>query len=159
MKELSIKTEETIYLAVREGFNINYVDKIDSLKSVRTWSAKGASAPIHCVGPGKAILAAQYDVLREHMQDHLVKFTDNTITSLERLDEDVALTLKRGYSVDCAEYREHTYSFGSVIKGPNGEVIAAFGVSAPEVNLDSKRKEEIGIAVRDAGREASKAIQ
>ena len=61
---LSAETGETIYLAVRNGLEVIYIDKRESLKAIRSWNPIGGSAPIYCVGTGKALLAADYANLR-----------------------------------------------------------------------------------------------
>ena len=98
---------------------------------------------MHCVGTGKALLAARYDFLRDRIRGHLVKFTDKTITSIRRLDADMAATQARGYAIDTGEYRDRILSFGATVRLPNGDPVAAVGVSAPDVNLPDGRSEEI----------------
>lgn len=140
---LAQKTGETVYLAVRDGLSVVYIDKIESTKPIRSFTPKGGSAPIHCVGTGKALLAAEYDVLRESVRNHLTKFTPITITSLRKLDADMQATQERGYAIDNGEYRDRIHSFASVIRLPNSKAVAALGVSAPDVNLEGGREEEI----------------
>ena len=159
MRMLSKKTGETVYLAVPDGLSVIYIDKIDSTKPIRSWSPVGGSAPIHCVGTGKALLAADYDRLRHQIRDHLTKFTNRTMTSLKQLDADVAATLERGYSIDTGEYRERVYSFGAAIRLPNGQPVAAIGVSAPDVNLIKGRDSEIGVLVVHAAEGVSEALR
>lgn len=135
MQILAQETHETIYLAVPENLSIIYIDKIESVKPIRSWNPIGGSAPIHCVGTGKAILAANYMTLRNSLAGNLCAFTDKTITNLKRMDEDVARTRQRGFAFDEGEFRERVLSFGAAICLPQGEAIAALGVSAPEVNV------------------------
>lgn len=150
MLQLSQETGETIYLAIRDGLMVIYLDKIESSKPIRSWTPKGGSAPIHCVGTGKALLAAEYDLLREQIRNNLTRYTPQTITSIKKLDEDVASTQERGYSIDCGEYRDQIWSFGASIHLPNTEVVAALGVSVPYINLAGNRETEIGVAVKKA---------
>lgn len=150
MRALSRATGEAIYLAVPDGLSVLYVDKVESTQPIRSFTPKGGSAPIHCVATGKALLASNYDLLRDQVKDHLVKFTSRTITSIKKLDADVAETQKRGYAIDTGEYRERIYSFGAAILAPNKEAVAAIGVSVPDVNLNDKRADEICTAVAEA---------
>lgn len=143
MRMLSQETGEAIYLAVPDGLFVVYIDKIDSTKPIRSWNPIGGSAPIHCVGTGKALLAENYDILRDQLRDNLTRHTERTITSLKRLDADVAATRSRGYAIDTGEYRDRIFSFGSVIRLPNNEAVAAIGVSVPDVNLTEGRDQEI----------------
>jgi DNA-binding IclR family transcriptional regulator len=158
MQHLSRQTGEAIYLAVPDGLSVLYVDKIDSTQPIRSFTPKGGSAPMHCVGTGKALLAADYDRLRNLIRGHLVRCTDKTITSLKRLDADMAATQARGYAVDQGEYRERIHSFGAVIRLPNGDPIAAIGVSVPDVNLPPGRGEEISELVLAAAGEATGSL-
>ena len=150
MRGLSEATGETIYLAVPDGVSVIYIDKVESTKPIRSWNPIGGSAPMHCVGTGKALLAANYDLLRNQIRDRLTKYTDRTITSLKRLDADMAATRERGYAIDTGEYRDRIFSFGSVVRLPNNEAVAAIGVSVPDVNLTEGRDEEICQLVRQA---------
>ena len=151
MRKLSQTTGATIYLAVQDGLSVLYIDKIDSTQPIRSWSLKGGMAPLYCVGPGKAILAEQYSLLREQLKGELVQYTDKTLTTLQQLDQDMEKTRERGYAIDTGEYRDRIMSFGAAIKAPNGEVLGALGVSIPDINLKEGDLEKISIAVRDAG--------
>lgn len=158
MQALSRETGETIYLAIPDGLSVVYIDKIDSTKPIRSWNPVGGSAPLHCVGTGKALLAANYGDLREQIRGHLTKFTDRTITSIGRLDEDMAATESRGFAIDTGEFRERIYSFGAAIHLPNGQAIAALGVSVPDVNLAEGREASICESVSRAASAVSDAL-
>ena len=159
LQRLSKETGETIYLAVPDDISVIYVEKIDSTKPIRSWTPKGGSAPMHCVGTGKALLAARYDLLRDRIRNHLTKFTDKTITSIKRLDADMAATQARGYAIDTGEYRERILSFGAAIRLPNGDPIAAVGVSAPDVNVPEGRSEEICELIRHAAEGLTRKLE
>ena len=45
MQYLSQQTKETIYLAVRDGLQAVYIDKIDSMKPIKSWNPIGGMAP------------------------------------------------------------------------------------------------------------------
>lgn len=158
MMKLSQLTGATIYLAIQEGIEVLYIDKIESTHPIRSWSPKGVLAPIHCVAVGKAILAEQYDLMREQVKGNLNRYTDKTITSIRQLDEDMEATCERGYSIDTGEYRERIMSFGAVIKGPDGGVLGALGISVPDINLKEGDMEMMCLAVRDAGIAVSELI-
>lgn len=132
---LSQKTGEAIYLAVRENLSIVYIDKIDSQKPIRSWNTVGGTAPLHCVGTGKAILAADFAKLKDQVADKLTQYTDRTLTTIKALEADVALTRIRGFAYDTGEFRDRILSFGAAIKLPGGEPVGALGISLPDVNL------------------------
>ena len=159
MLYLSDETKETIYLAVRDGLNVVYIDKVESTKPIRSWNPIGGTAPIHCVGTGKAILAADYRVLRDQVAGALERYTEKTITQIEALDKDMSETQLRGYAIDTGEFRQNTLSFGAAISLPNGETVGALGVSVPDVNLREGDMERIGALVQHAARSVSESLR
>ncbi len=158
MAYLADETGETIYLAVPEQFNVVYIDKIESKKPIRSWNPIGGSAPIHCVGTGKAILAANYERLREKLSEPLPGFTGRTMTTLSQLDEDIEATRMRGYAYDTGEFRDRILSFGAAIKLPDGEAVAAIGISVPNVNLPDDGEERFGALSAHAAEAVSRKL-
>ncbi|MEM9523464.1 MAG: IclR family transcriptional regulator [Pseudomonadota bacterium] len=156
---LSQETGEAIYLAVPEALTVVYIDRIESLKPIRSWNPVGGSAPIHCVGTGKAILASEYPRMREKLDGNLARYTERTLTSLEELDADVALTVKRGYAVDRGEFRDRILSFGAAVHLPDGEAIAALGISLPDINLEDGGEERMGVLVQHAAENVSHKLR
>ncbi len=152
MQYLSDETGETIYLAVQDGMRVVYIDKIESMKPIRTWNPVGGTAPLFCVGTGKALLAERFEVLCSLIEPELRSFTDRTITDISNLKEDMKATRLRGYAVDTGEFRPNIYSFGATIHLPDGEPAGALGVSVPDVNLSEGDVEKIGGLVQHAAR-------
>lgn len=155
---LGQETGEAIYLAVPEGLTVIYIDKVESLKPIRSWNPVGGSAPIHCVGTGKAILANFYKRMREKLDGNLERYTDNTLTTLAELDGDMDATRKRGYAVDRGEFRERILSFGAAVLLPDGEPIAALGISLPDINMGSGGESHLGMLVRQAADSVSRKL-
>jgi IclR family KDG regulon transcriptional repressor len=152
---LSHETGEAIYLAVRENLSVVYIDKVDSPKPIRSWNAIGGTAPLHCVGTGKALLAAEYPKLREQISAALTQHTDRTITDISALDDDIALTLKLGYGYDTGEFRDRILSLGAVISLPSGEPVGALGISFPDINLPDSGIDRYGSLIVHAARSVS----
>ena len=59
----------------------------------------------------------------------------SSITSLAKLDADLQLAQKNGFAFDRGEFREGVIGFGAPICLPQGQAVAALGISMPEVNL------------------------
>jgi DNA-binding IclR family transcriptional regulator len=128
---------------------------IDSLRPIRSWNRIGGSAPIHCVGTGKAIIAANYASLRGALKGGLVKYTSRTITTISELEADIEATKKNGYAFDSGEFREGVVGTGAAICLPNGVAIAAIGISVLETHLSEHGRDKLGRLVREAGERIS----
>lgn len=155
MAMLSGETRETIYLAVRENLSIVYIDKIDGQNPIRSWNTIGGTAPLHCVGTGKAILAADYATLRDRISGALTRHTDRTLTDIATLEADLAQTRQRGFAFDTGEFRDRILSFGAVITLPRGEPAGALGISLPDINLPKDGIDRFGALVAEAARAVS----
>jgi len=155
MQRLSADTREAVYLAVPDGLNVTYIDKIDSRQPIRSWNPVGGTAPLYCVGTGKAILASNYDRYRAQLVGNLRKFTNLTITSILVLDDEMAQAHARGFAIDKGEFREGIRSYGGAVCLPDGEVVAALGVSVPEINLKDGDEARICHLVRHAAQQVT----
>lgn len=158
MQMLSSETGEAIYLAVPEGLNVVYIDKIESTQPIRTWNPVAGNAPIYCVGTGKAILAVQYERMRGRLDGNMQVFTDRTITTIDAMDAEVAATRARGFAIDTGEFRDRIRSYGAAICLPDGEAVAALGVSVPDVNLQDGDEERICSLVAGAAAAVSRRL-
>ncbi|GGX60251.1 transcriptional regulator [Tateyamaria omphalii] len=158
MKYLSSETGEAIYLAVLEDLSVIYIDKRDSLKPIRSWNPVGGSAPLHCVGTGKAILAQDYKELRPQISGRLTRHTELTLTNLTDLDADMEETRRRGYAYDKGEFRDKILSVGAAVCLPNGKPIAALGISLPIVNMPDKGIDWLGSLVAHAATSVSSKV-
>lgn len=155
---LSQETKETVYLAVRENLNVIYIDKVDGQKPIRSWNTIGGMAPLHCVGTGKAILAADFANLRDQIAGALTVHTEKTLTDMTALEADVATTLARGFAYDSGEFRDRIVSFGAAILLPNGDTVGALGISLPDMNLPEGGIERYGGLVTHAARSVSSKL-
>lgn len=155
---LSNETGEAVYLAVRENLSVIYIDKVDSQKPIRSWNTVGGTAPLHCVGTGKAILAADFPKLRDQIGGRLARYTDKTLTDPSELEKDIAQTLAKGFAYDTGEFRDRILSFGAAILLPEGEPVGALGISLPDINLPDGGVEKLGGLVAHAARSVSQKL-
>lgn len=149
MRMLAEESGETIYLAVPEGLQIVYIDKIESTQPIRSWNPVGGMAPIHTVSTGKAIVAAAYQTYRPQLTGNLAGYTDLTITSIKAMDKEVLTIARQGFAVDRGEFRARVFGYGAAIL-LEGQVTAAIGLSLPEVNIRDGDAERYGRLVSAA---------
>lgn len=158
MKYLADETTETVYLAVRDGVQVIYIDKIESVKPIRSWNPIGGAAPLYCVGTGKALLAQDYAVLRDTVALELTAHTDRTLTDVAALDSDIVATQRRGYAIDTGEFRANIYSLGAPILLAGDGAVGALGISVPDVNLRDGDIARFGALVKHAAEAVSQSL-
>ncbi|MGW6281157.1 IclR family transcriptional regulator [Kribbella sp. NPDC055071] len=138
LRELNQKTGQTVHLAAWESGEAIYIDKLDSVRSVRMYSQVGVPAALHCTAVGKVLLAAQPTRSREallaSMDYHA--YTPNTITEPDTLRDELDLVRERGWAQDRAEHESFINCVGAPITDRDGRVVGAVSVSVPDVLLN-----------------------
>jgi len=132
LEKLVASTHDTALLVVPDRGDLLYVDKVLSdVRDVRIDPRVSAQRPLHSTSLGKALLAALDDesVVELMAARPLAAVTEVTITDLDALLADLALTRERGYSIDRQEAVLGVWCVGAPIRDYAGYAIAAVSVS------------------------------
>ncbi len=152
--------QETVHLVLSDGLDVVYIDKRESLQSMRIVSQVGLRLPAYCTGVGKAILAfkdkAELDQLLASVT--LKPWTQHTITDKAQLLACLREIRSQGYALDNEEIIEGLRCVGVPIRDYSGQVIAALSVSGPSVRMEPARVERIIPAVVAAAGEISQQL-
>lgn len=98
---------ETIDLVVQRGNHAISVDQYASDRELRVVSAVGSAFPLHCTAVGKVLLAEMTDeTIRSQFESSLESRTLQTITSIDRLIQQVAAVRNDGFGYDVEEHAE-----------------------------------------------------
>lgn len=135
LERLGAETGETVHLGVRDGAEVVYVDKVESIHPVRMYSRVGARAPAHCTGVGKVLLA--YTPVEGWPEMELRRYTPQTITTHEALVAAGADIRRRGWGWDEQEHEETIRCISAPVFGSTGEVVAAVSLSVPTSRLST----------------------
>jgi DNA-binding IclR family transcriptional regulator len=134
MEELAAQYQETIHLAVLDGTQAVYVDKLEGKQAVRVeLTSLGARLYAHCSALGKVLLAysSEEEVKRIVQTAGLPGFTPNTITDEAELAQALTKIRKQGYAYDLEEIMPDLCCVAAPIYNHNGQVIAAISMSIP----------------------------
>jgi len=142
LRELSEKTGETVDLALLDGDKAVFVEQIPGSHRLRAVSAIGVSFPLHCTANGKAMLAAMEDASLSQLKKrmHLTAFTENSIQSWEKLEQELRRIRETGIAFDREEHSIGISAIGTAIIGFEGE-IAAITIPTPTVRFIKKEPE------------------
>lgn len=133
LRDLSDKTGETCHLAVLDELEVVYIDKAESDQAIRLSSRPGKRQPLHCTALGKAFLAAMSPETLAATLDQLAleQRTERTITSRQKLMEELRLVARRGWATDIGENGEGVNCVGAAVYGREPAPVAAISASAP----------------------------
>ncbi|MEU6780126.1 IclR family transcriptional regulator [Nonomuraea angiospora] len=138
LQELFATTRENVHLAVRDGLEVLYVDKVYGRRAVPIVSRTGGRLPMHPTGVGKALLAYEPDwFVKSYLARKLERPTPHTITEPGRLARELAVVRAQGYALTYEEMTLGTCSAAAPIL-VDGRPVAALGIV-----LSSRRAREL----------------
>lgn len=137
MQDLYEATRENIHLAIRDGFDALYVEKLTGHRSVPIISRTGGRLPMHATGVGKALLAFQNPgFIHAFCERPLERPTRYTIVERGRLLRELALVRDRGYATTSEEMTLGSFSVAVPILDEAGTATAALGIVVHSVRAD-----------------------
>lgn len=141
LKQLSLQTGETAFLAVENNGMIVYLDKEEGKSPTRTTCVIGDRNDMYTTGLGKAILATM-PIEKVRMitgGGKLTPKTDHTMTTFDDLMIDLEHTRQRGYSIDNQEDNAFVFCTGAPILNRDSECIGAISISAIYTSFSEER--------------------
>jgi IclR family transcriptional regulator, KDG regulon repressor len=153
-------TGETGHLAVLDGGEAIYIERVEARRALRVPSAIGRGYPAHATNLGKVLLA---DLARERVEAivadrGLAAYTPHTITDLPRLEAELERIRALGYAVDNEEYDEGLRCIGAPVRDHSGHVVAALGIGGPVTRITPDRVDPLAELVMTAARGLSRRL-
>jgi DNA-binding IclR family transcriptional regulator len=153
-------TGETGHLAVLDGGEAIYIERVEARRPLRVPSAIGRGYPAHATNLGKVLLA---DLPRERVVEivaahGLPAYTRNTITDLDALERELERIRERGYAIDDEEYDEGLRCIGAGVRDHTGRVVSALGIGGPVTRITPERVEELARLVMAAAAGLSRRL-
>ena len=141
LQELTSATNETTHLAVLEGTEFVYIDKVDNAQAVRMRSRVGQRGRLHCTAVGKAMLAFLPEAEREAALQHLQfqTATEHTLTDAAAFRQELQKVRTLGYAVDDEENEVGIRCVGAPIYDHTGRLTAAVSVSGWTITMTPER--------------------
>lgn len=157
MGDLYEATHDTIHLAVRDGCDVVYIEKIAGHRPLQVPSDIGRRMPLHCTALGKVLLAgAPAEVVEATIVRGLSRRTGNTITTREELQRVLDEVRFTGVAYDLEESTPDIRCVAAPVFGADRRVIAALSIS-----ISSRRTTkvvELAGVVRNAARGVSQML-
>lgn len=155
LEDLYEVTRHNVQLAVRDGLEVVYVERISARDAVNVVTRVGSRMPLHCTGVGLVLLAhAPVDVQETVLSAPLKRYTPKTISSARDLREQLARVRREGYAISDRQIEMITYSVAAPVRDASGEVVASVSVVVPT----GTRTDTVVPAVRTCGLAISRAL-
>lgn len=149
----------TAHLSIRDELSIVYIDKVEAMRGVRIATGIGERRSVATTAMGKIFLAYGSTELTEAVIDEgIVQCGPKSLTSPEKLKDNLRLVLKNGYAVDDEESNAGVRCVAAPIRDHSGEVVAAMSVSALTSQISLKATRSIGAQVRYTADQISRQL-
>jgi IclR family transcriptional regulator, acetate operon repressor len=140
MQDLFEAAHETVHLAVLDGTEVLYIEKIAGHRRVTAGSRIGGRLPAHCTAVGKAMLAVSPpDVLDALLATGLARRTAFTISTPSVLRNQLARSTRDGVAYEREESDLGVTCVASPVFSFGGRVVAAISITGPVSRLDPER--------------------
>lgn len=157
-RRLAADTGETVNVAVLSDRSALSLDQVAGTSALQPHIWAGQRVPLHATSTGKVLLAALDGAALEHVLDTLTGYTEATITSPQRLHEELERVRREGYAVAVDELQLGLTAVAAPIRNPHGDVIASLSVSGPTFRLTGERLCDTVPAVLGSAAEVSRRL-
>ena len=138
LQDLYATTLDTVHLAVRDGTEVLYLDRLSGNASVPVVSSIGSRLPMHATGVGKVLLAHAPPEVQVAVLSDLRRVTPYTLTQPGTLRRQLARVLRDGYATTVEEMSLGACSVAVPILAES-RVVAALGIVVPDLRNDRAR--------------------
>jgi DNA-binding IclR family transcriptional regulator len=133
-------TLATVHLAVRDGDQVLYLERMMGRASVPILSSAGSRLPMHCTGVGKVLLAHAPQDVQARVFANLTRVTPYTIVQRSVLSSQLDRIRRGGVASTTEEMSLGACSLAvPVIQSSDDAVAAAIGVVVPNLKRDRQR--------------------
>jgi DNA-binding IclR family transcriptional regulator len=135
LEDLFEVTRQNVQLAVLDGMDAVYVERMSARDAVPLISRAGGRLPLHATGVGLVLLAFSDAEFQERvLAAPMRRFTDRTISSADELRRVIADVRQRRFAVTEGQITVGAVSVAAPVYGQGGRVAAALSVTVPSEN-------------------------
>jgi DNA-binding IclR family transcriptional regulator len=160
LRELTARMNLTTHLAILDGLDAVYIDKVDVESSLRLYSQIGRRISVHCSALGKCLLSglSEQELAERLRKCDFRRHTANTLTSRQALTRQVEAVRLRGFAVDDQEHEAGIRCMAAPVCDYRGKVVAAISLTGPASVVSRERETEIGELVASVAKDISRRL-
>jgi DNA-binding IclR family transcriptional regulator len=156
LEDLYEVTRQNVQLAVLDGTDVVYLERISGRGAVNVITRVGGRLPLHATGVGLVLLAFAAPALQEQvLAGPLKRYTAKTMCNPDDVRHALAEVRRTGVAVSDGQIELIALSVAAPVRGPRGDVVAALSVVVPAKASDARAYVPV---VRAAARGISRAL-
>lgn len=173
LNNIELKTEAVPYLrelvdllgqpaqiAIQSGTDAVFIEKIQSVNSLRMYSQIGKRIPVYCSSVGKALLMDRSDeeILKLLEKVEFEAITPSTLKTPEDVLNEIRTARITGYTIDNEEHELSIFCIAVPIYDYRGDIIAAVSTAGKNKTFLENPDAEMITAVKEVGKKISKRL-
>lgn len=148
-------TRQTVHLAVLDGTDVVYLNKLYGHLAVKSPSRIGGRVPAYCTAVGKMLLTQDPAAVEESIKSGLRSWTPQTITDPDAFRAEISEVKRRGLAYDREEVTPGLCCVSAPVFDRQKKVVAALSISGAAGKFSPQNVEDV---LRKVCFEASRAV-
>jgi DNA-binding IclR family transcriptional regulator len=153
LRELYHECNEAVHLAIFRNGKVLYIDKVETPGRLSLATYVGFSTEPHAAAGGKVLLSElpPAQIMKIYTDGRLKVYGKNTITTVDKLLEELGKIRTQGYAIDDEEYYEGVRCIAAPVRA-GGKIVAALSITGSVFTLTMERidRELKGLVVKTA---------
>ncbi len=162
MEELMGKVQETVFLGALNGDrrSILVLDVVECEHDFKITSPVGSKLPLFAAAPGKALLSImdKDEVVEIIKEKGLPKYTEKSITDMDRFIEAIGEVHTKGFAVDYEEYISGVRAVAIPISGGKKHLATIYVVGF-KARLSQQKMDILKKEITEAGKRINRRIK
>lgn len=161
--ELNEQTRDTTYLAIVDGIEALYLDKIPGQRGLEMRSQVGTHVPLASTGIGKSLMLSfppeKWSDIHKQNSQYLSRLPDRPKPrTWHQFKAEILAGQERGWMIDNEEIEFGIRCVSAPVYDTTGEVIAAISVASMTAFMSEERMERLGEIVMEKARAISRDL-
>ncbi len=160
LRRLAEITGQSVHLAILQGMEAIYIEKVEAVNSIRMYSQIGRRVPVYCSAIGKVLLSGKDDEELDKILNQICfnKITEHTLTSKVELLKEIHQTKMKGFAIDNEENEIGIRCIASPIFDYRGKLIASVSTSGDKKFISEEKDMEVSSYVKEAADNISRRL-
>jgi IclR family acetate operon transcriptional repressor len=152
LRHLVEEVGESCNITSRSGGEVVYLDRVETAAPLRFYLHPGSRVPAHCSASGKMFLSQMTAPQRRRLLAHapLERYTANTLTDLDALEDEVKRVRRNGYALDNEEFLPGLLCVAVPVPSDDERSTLCVAVQAPIIRLTPAKAKQVLPALQRA---------
>lgn len=159
LQALAARLGETVHIAAFDGVQIVIRGRIPTGGSARVPTRVGMRIDAHASALGKAMLSTRpaAEIAELFLDQALTRHTESTLTTIDRLEQDLVEARRRGFAISRGERFNHVWCAAAPVLNSLGLGNIAISVCVPASRTTARDVERVGRLVKATAAEIQDA--